>query len=125
MATILVADDDAHMVRLIAMWLSRNGHQVIEVTDGEMAQAALTAQAIDLVVSDVNMPKVDGIGLVRWVRAQLKSDIPIVLLSSRCDQSTMAAQVAGFGVRIHPKPFSPSRLMEEIARLLEAEKLET
>jgi two-component system chemotaxis response regulator CheY len=118
MATILVADDDAHMVRLIAMWLGRNGHTVIEATDGEMAQRALLARSIDLIVSDVNMPKMDGIDLVRWARAHLSASIPILLLSSRCDQSSMATAVAGFGVRVHPKPFSPSRLMEEINRLL-------
>ncbi len=125
MARILIADDDAHMVRLIAMWLLRNGHEVFESANGRVAQEVLSTRPIDLVVSDVNMPGIDGIGLVRWIRTEAKLTIPILLLSSRCDQSNMAAQMAEFGVRVHPKPFSPSRLLEEISRLLTAKEAAT
>jgi DNA-binding response OmpR family regulator len=118
MAKILVADDDAHMLRVLAMWLGRNGHEVLEATDGQNARAILAEHEVDLVVSDVNMPRVSGTELVRWVRTQKSQSLPMVVLSSRCDQSLIAADLKDCGVCVHPKPFSPSRLVMEIERLL-------
>jgi DNA-binding response OmpR family regulator len=118
MARILVAEDDAHMLRVLSMWLARNGHEVLEAQDGQDAREILVDGQVDLVVSDVNMPRLSGMQLVEWVRAQIGESLPMVLLSSRCDQSSIAADLRQHGVCIHPKPFSPSRLVVEIERLL-------
>ena len=118
MATILVAEDDVQILRVLAMWLTRNRHEVIEARDGREAQEALSRQAVDLIVSDVNMPGMDGLALIRWARQESKLTTPIIVLSSRCDQSSMAEQLAVHGINVHPKPFSPSRLLVEIDRLL-------
>ncbi|MCP4590810.1 MAG: response regulator [bacterium] len=118
MARILVADDDVQILRVLAMWFSRNGHEVVECRDGAEALDALGREPADIVVSDVNMPNVDGLELVRRIREQAKLDIPIVVLSSRCDQETIAADLAVYGIRVHPKPFSPSRLLGEVESLL-------
>ena len=122
MARILIAEDDAYMLRILSIWLKRNGHEVVEARDGLMAQDALHARTFDFMVSDINMPGLDGISLVRWLRRQeANSGILVVLLSSRCDRGVIAEQVAALNVQVHPKPFSPSRLAAEIERRL-AEK---
>ncbi|MEE9295296.1 MAG: response regulator [Phycisphaerae bacterium] len=118
MARILVVEDDAHILRLLSIWLNRNGHQVVEAGDGLQAKEELLRARFDLVVSDVNMPGLDGISLVRWLRAEHQSEVPVILLSSRSDQSAIAAELGSLGVRVQPKPFSPSRLMGEIDREL-------
>ena len=118
MAGILVAEDDAHMLRILSIWLQRNGHEVFEARDGLMAKEGLRSRSFDFVVSDVNMPGLDGIGLVRWLRGEHKSNVPMILLSSRCDQKAIAEEVAPLDVEVHPKPFSPSRLVAEIERKL-------
>ena len=115
---VLVADDDAHTVRLLSMWLTRNGHEVLEACDGQVACEVLSETGVDLVVSDVNMPRLSGLELVEWVRSEIGASLPIVLLSSRCDQSSLAARLGQYGVCVLPKPFSPSRLVVEIERLL-------
>ena len=120
MPTILVADDDPHMLRVLAMWLSRNGHQVLEASSGVEAQEILTRTSVDLVISDMNMPQMDGLELVKWVRARDGDKLPMVVLSSRCDQDSIAAKLQEHGVRVLPKPFSPSRLVVEVERLLTA-----
>lgn len=117
MAAILVAEDDVQILRVLSMWLSRNGHEVLEARDGEQAIEALSGRLVDLIVTDVNMPRLDGLGLIRWVR-ESKRDTPIVVLSSRCDQASMSAELSIYGINVHPKPFSPSRLLQEIDRLL-------
>ena len=118
MATILIVEDDVQILRVLAMWFSRNGYDVMECRDGEEALSTLAESAVDLIVTDVNMPRVDGLELVRVIRDERKLDLPIVVLSSRCDQSSIAADLALYGIRVHPKPFSPSRLLGEVASLL-------
>ncbi len=118
MARILVVEDDAHILRLLSIWLNRNGHQVVEASDGLQAKEELLRVGFDLVVTDVNMPGLDGISLVRWLRAEHQSEVPVILLSSRSDQSAIAEELGSLGVRVQPKPFSPSRLMGAIDREL-------
>ena len=120
MARILVVEDDAHIMRLLSIWLARNGHDVVEATNGLIAVEECQRAPFDLIVSDVNMPGMDGISLVRWLRVERKSEVPIILLSSRSDQSTIAEEVKPLGVCVQPKPFSPSRLMVDIDRELTA-----
>lgn len=118
MATILIAEDDVQILRVLAMWFSRNGHGVVECCDGEEALNALAKTKVDVIISDVNMPRVDGLELVRTIRGERKLDVPIIVLSSRCDQSSIAADLALHGICVHPKPFSPSRLLTEVESLL-------
>ena len=119
MAKILLIEDDVHMLRITSMWLARNGHEIIEACDGAVAQELLLGQSFDMIVSDVNMPKLDGISLVRWLRSEHGSQTPVILLSSRSDQLLIAKEMDPLGVQIHPKPFSPSRLVADIERRLE------
>jgi DNA-binding NtrC family response regulator len=119
MATILVAEDDAHVMRLMSMWLARNGHNVLEATNGLQAKELVSAGGVDFLVTDINMPHCNGIELAQWLREEFKSEIPVVMLSARCDQAQIGEQLHRLKVSVHPKPFSPSRLSNEIERLLE------
>ena len=65
------------------------------------------------------MPHCNGIELAQWLRGEFKSDIPIVILSARCDQAQIGEQMHQLKVTVHPKPFSPSRLSNEIEQRLE------
>lgn len=121
MARILIAEDDPHMMRVLSMWLARHGHDVLEASDGERARELLADTDVDLVVSDVNMPRVTGLELVEWLREHKEATIPVVVLSSRCDQLAISERLKPHKVRVHPKPFSPSRLMVEIEQLLSAQ----
>ena len=114
MARILVAEDDAHIMRVLCIWLKRNGHQVTEAPDGLAAQDALKADSFDLLVTDVNMPRLDGVSLVEWMREEAGSAVPVIMMTSRCDQKVLAGKMAHWNVVLHPKPFSPSRLASVI-----------
>lgn len=114
MARILITDDDAYMLRVLAMWLGKNGHQAIEASNGKMAMKILENESVDMIVSDINMPEMNGIELAEWLRHEMGLNTPMILLSSRCDQTQIAEQIGPLGISIHPKPFSPSRLMAQI-----------
>lgn len=121
MAKILIAEDDVHILRLLSIWLKRNGHEVSEANNGIQARDLYSAApdgGFDLIVSDINMPGMSGIELAQWLRVEMKSDIPLILLSSRCDQAGMSEKLDPIGVQVHPKPFSPSRLVQEIEKRL-------
>lgn len=119
MARILVAEDDIHVMRLMALWLTKSGHEVTEAANGQEAKDALTAASVDCVVTDVNMPVCDGIELVRWMREDAGLTMPVTLLSARCDQEDLTERLRDMNVDVYPKPFSPSRLLVEIERKLQ------
>ncbi len=118
MPKILIADDEAYIVRVIAMWLRRHGYDTVEASDGAQALEILDHQTVDLIISDMNMPEVDGLELVRVIREERGLDVPILLLSARCDQEKLSEQMEPYHVHLYPKPFVPSRLVADIERLL-------
>lgn len=119
MASILLAEDEPHIIRIMHMWLARHGHEVIDSANGAIALAHLREKPVDLLITDMNMPEMDGIQLVRVVRNELMMSMPIILLSARCDQSELLQQLSGLNVHLRAKPFTPSRLVDDIARLLD------
>ena len=120
MARILIVDDDAHTVRIMSLWLTRQGHEIIEARDGQIALNLLDSSQdpIDLIVSDVNMPAVNGLELLRRVREELELNMPFLMLSSRCDQTALTREIKPYWAHLYPKPFVPSRLVVEIDQLL-------
>lgn len=118
MARILIAEDEAHIVRVMSLWLTRHGHEVFETPDGARALEVFRRESIDLIISDMNMPEMDGYELAKTVRDELHSDVPFMLLTARCDQETMSARLKPLNVHLYPKPFTPSRLVAQIDLLL-------
>lgn len=123
MATIIVAEDDRHISRVISLWLERAGHKVLTAGDGRTALELIRAQAPDLLVTDVNMPIMDGLQLLETVRAESLIAHPVIVLTSRCDQVEIEARVSALGAVVHPKPFSPMHLSETVARALSSQFL--
>ena len=118
MANILVADDDAHIVRVMVIWLERNGHNVLTASNGGEALEMFRANRVDLVISDMNMPILDGAELAEAIRKDVDADTPILLLTARCDHAAMRVRFEALKVSIFPKPFLPSRLVAEVDRRL-------
>jgi two-component system chemotaxis response regulator CheY len=119
MATIMAVDDSASMRRMVAFTLKGAGHEVIEAEDGAAALAAARGKKVDLVVTDVNMPNMDGITLVRELRAlPAYRFTPILVLTTESTdagkQEGRAAGATGWIV----KPFSPDQLIATIRKLL-------
>ncbi|MFQ5462341.1 MAG: response regulator [Phycisphaerae bacterium] len=120
MGKILVVEDDAHILRVTSLWITRHGYDVVQAVNGADAQAILREQPVDMVISDINMPVMGGLELLRFVRTEIDAVIPYILLSSRCDQEEIVESIASLNARLFPKPFVPSQLVAEIERLLGA-----
>ncbi|MFQ5592051.1 MAG: response regulator transcription factor [Phycisphaerae bacterium] len=118
MARILMAEDEVHIARLLSLWLGRNGHTVIEARDGMIALQLLERENIDLMICDMNMPALNGAGLVKAVREERQMDVPILMVTARCDQTKLIEEMRPYNVVLYPKPFVPSRLVADIDRML-------
>jgi len=118
MANILIADDDAHIARVMSIWLTRHGHTALVVSNGRQALDLLRTRPVDLVITDINMPELDGLSFIRELRRRLGDALPVLVLSARCDQEEMIAALSSYGVAVYPKPFLPSYMVAEIHRLL-------
>jgi two-component system, chemotaxis family, chemotaxis protein CheY len=119
MAKILAVDDSASLRQMVCFTLKEAGHQVVEATDGVEALELARGTEVDLVISDVNMPQMDGITLVRELRALPEYKFtPILLLTTEsADDKKQAGKAAGATGWL-VKPFDPETLLSTIKRVL-------
>ena len=116
---IMTADDSASIRQMVAFTIKQHGYEVIEAVDGLDALAKLTTQKVDLLLTDLNMPKLDGIGVIKGVRSStLNKFIPIVMLTTESQDSQKAAGKAAGASGWIVKPFKPDQLAAVLKKLL-------
>jgi DNA-binding response OmpR family regulator len=116
---VLVADDDEDILALVTAVLERSGHDVIAVQDGAQALACVEADNPDLLVLDISMPELDGLEVLRRVRAaDATRELPVVLLSAQAQEADVALGYATGASAYVKKPFSPHDLSERVDALL-------
>lgn len=116
-ATILVVDDEPELREIFAAWLSRNGCEVLTAANGVEALSILTSQAIDAMISDIRMPLMDGITLVRRM-AELGLRIPsIIFVSGFGDIAAREAHALGVEAMIS-KPIAREQLLGALRNCL-------
>ncbi|HOE41404.1 MAG TPA: response regulator [Rhodoferax sp.] len=119
MPVILTVDDSPSMRKMVSFTLVGAGYQVVEAVDGIDAIEKANEQRFDLVLTDQNMPRLDGLGLTRKLRErpQFKT-VPILMLTTESsDLMKQAGRVAGATGWL-VKPFDPDRLIEVIKKLI-------
>ena len=116
--TILIVDDSASMRRVICMALNRAGYDVIEGCDGKDALSKLTGQKVHLIISDVNMPVMDGITFLKSVKQNSTYRFtPVIMLTTESDEAKKReGQAAGARAWV-VKPFRPEQLLDAVARM--------
>lgn len=119
MKTILTVDDSPSIRQMLAYVLSSNGYRVIEAGDGEEGLMLAKANQADLVLTDQNMPKMDGITLIKALRAlPAYKRVPIMMLTTESSpvlkQQGRDAGATGWMV----KPFDPEKLLEMLKKVL-------
>ena len=122
--TFLVVEDSPMMRQLIAFSLRRlQGCRVIEAVDGVDALKKLTTDKVDLVITDINMPMMDGLKLVTLIRgnARMKS-MPIVIVTTEGAEADRERGLALGANAYIPKPIQPSDLLRTVTSLLESSR---
>jgi two-component system OmpR family response regulator len=121
-AKILIVDDDPHIRDVVSFALTQASHEVLAASDGEAGLARALADAPDLVVLDIVMPKLDGIELCRRLRA--KSTVPILFLSSKDDEIDRVIGLEVGADDYITKPFSPRELVARVKAMLRRQALD-
>ena len=116
MALILVVDDDTISQRVLSHTLQKQGHRVVIAAQGRAALALLAEQRFELLITDLTMPEMDGLMLLRSVRADpALASLPVIMLTaSGQDQDRQTAQAAGASDFL-TKPTSSRELIEAVA----------
>lgn len=117
--TILVVDDSASLRQVVAIALKGGGYDVIEACDGKDALGKLTGQKVNLIISDVNMPNMDGITFVKQVK-QLPNYkfTPIIMLTTESGENRkQEGQAAGAKAWV-VKPFQPQQMLAAVSKLI-------
>lgn len=119
MPCILAVDDSVSMRQLVAFTLKEAGFEVIEAVDGEDALAKAQTKRADAVLTDVNMPKMDGISLIRNLR-QLPAYkfTPMLLLTTESAPEKKAEGKAAGATGWIVKPFNPEQLLATISKVI-------
>ena len=112
MAKILVCDDDKEIVEAIEIYLTQDGHQVLEAYDGIEAVEILKKESVDLLIMDIMMPRMDGIRATLKIRE--KHNIPIIILSAKSED---ADKILGLNIGADDYITKPFNQLELVARV--------
>jgi len=114
---VLVVDDEPHIVQLTRMYLEREGYRVHSVGDGEAALTAAGSLHPDAIVLDIMLPKLDGLEVVRRLRAA-EDPVPIIMLTARDDDYDKILGLELGADDYLTKPFNPRELVARVKALL-------
>jgi two-component system chemotaxis response regulator CheY len=116
---IMVVDDSASLRQVVSISLKGAGYEVVEACDGKDALRKLTGQKVHLIVSDVNMPNMDGITMVKEVKKLPNYKFtPIMMLTTESDmEKKMQGKAAGAKAWL-VKPFQPPTLLDAVSKLV-------
>lgn len=115
-AQILVIEDEPSIAEVVMLYLRRSGYEVSVVRDGKTALDSLEQRFPDLVILDIMLPHVDGLAITRWLRD--RTDVPIILLTSRREESDRIAGLEMGADDYVVKPFSPQELVSRVRAVL-------
>jgi two-component system chemotaxis response regulator CheY len=117
--TIMIVDDSASMRQVVSIALKGEGYEVIEGRDGADALAKLTGQKVHLIISDVNMPNMDGITFLKAVKQMPAYKFtPIIMLTTESGADKKAEGQAAGAKAWMVKPFKPEMLLGAVQKLV-------
>ena len=117
--TVLAIDDSASIRQMVAFTLKSSGYEVIEAVDGQDGLDKAKAKSVNLVLTDQNMPRMDGLTLIRTLRGlpQYKAT-PILMLTTESSDAMKAQGRAAGATGWLVKPFDPQKLVEVVKKVI-------
>ena len=115
-STVLIVEDDPDTVRLVGLYLARDGHKVLAASDGLDGLRLAREARPDLVVLDLMLPKLDGMEMCRALREE--SDVPVVMLTARVEEEDRLTGLDIGADDYVTKPFSPKELAARVRAVL-------
>lgn len=116
--TILVVEDDLKLRQLVKIYLEKAGFEVWEAKDGLEAQKTFEKMDPCFLITDLMLPEQSGEDLCRWVRQEIKSDVPIIMLTAKVDEQDKIHGLQMGADDYVTKPFSPQELVARVETVL-------
>lgn len=117
--TIMTVDDSASVRQMVSFTLKESGYDVVEAVDGKDALQKVGGKKVDMVITDLNMPNLDGIGLIKGLRALPACKfVPIVMLTTESQDSKKQEGKAAGATGWIVKPFKPDQLLAVVKKVL-------
>ena len=116
--TVMTVDDSRTMRDMVSFTLKEAGYDVLEAEDGQRALMVLAGQKADVIITDLNMPNMDGLTLIKELRA--KPDYratPILMLTTEADETKKAAGRESGATGWIVKPFNPEKLLSVVKKV--------
>jgi two-component system chemotaxis response regulator CheY len=115
---VMTVDDSRTMRDMVSFTLRSAGYDVVEAADGQQAMSAIATTKVDLVITDLNMPVMDGLTLIRKLRAiPAHRTLPILMLTTEADESKKAEGRAAGATGWIVKPFNPDKLVSVVQKV--------
>lgn len=116
---LLVVDDEAKLLRAVAVTLREEGYEVATARSGAEALAAVNASVPDLIISDIRMPGMDGYQLARALRSNPRTElIPVIFLTAKGERQARLAGIRTGADAYLTKPFDPEELLAVVSNIL-------
>jgi two-component system chemotaxis response regulator CheY len=116
---IMTVDDSASVRQMVSFTLRQAGYEVLEAVDGKDALSKLDGNPVHMVITDLNMPNLDGIGLIKGVRSRAAYKfIPIIMLTTESQESKKLEGKQAGATGWIVKPFKPEQLVSVTKRVL-------
>lgn len=121
---VLVADDEAAIRQVLLRLLTTMGHDVVQAENGRVALDLARREPFDLILTDINMPKMDGMALLRELKSDERTrDVPVVVISSQDDLSSVVTCIEGGADDHISKPYQPLLLQARVRSSLERKRM--
>jgi DNA-binding response OmpR family regulator len=115
---ILLIDDDDDLRNLSAIYFKMNNYEVFHAIHGKEGQEQLKTVTPDLIILDMMMPVLDGMGFLRWLQQEAKLDIPVIALTGRSKSDTQTTANELGATQVVFKPCDPDKLVEYAKKII-------
>lgn len=116
---VMIVDDCATTRRLVGLYMKQEGYALVQAENGLEALEKLARSPVDLIITDMNMPQMDGVALTRSLKQdQTLGSIPVLMLTSEDADTERKNGLAAGAAAYLTKPISHHRLVQEVRRLL-------
>ena len=117
--TIMTVDDSASVRQMVSFTLKEADYEVVEAVDGTDALSKLQTYPVHMLITDINMPNMDGISLIKQVRAKKEFRfVPIIMLTNNSSQETKEKGKEAGATGWIVKPFNPEQLLAVVKKLI-------
>jgi len=116
--TVLVIEDDEKIRRLLKLYLEKEGYEVLEAADGQQGMEVFEKLDPCFVITDLMLPKISGEELCHWIRTEQKSDVPLMMLTAKVEESELIKGLQMGADDYVTKPFSPQEVIARVETVL-------